>query len=781
MPTKYTIEDAPAQSKYTVEDSTPHITEENGSIRPLTERERFSDPELYPVGAKGETLGENLYNLAQRAGVGIFQLADALSNPRQTAAGTLSSVLPEPVVTAINKIVDTENRIPVLRYLTTKLPTGTTNPVQQAYKAVQPGGWEAAGNVAPLAGQAIAGGAFGDVTGPITKGLRDTAAKMREGTRTTAQRFVGAGERAVKGEVEKAAERGQKAYEATQAANQAATEKTLNARAKVDQAREETRRANNAAQKAVEEYNRAQQSAYQANLDEAGRANLNAHIKHLQDAAETAKKNAADAKKVEEANRVEYARYERELAEAQRKNTEAHVKYQQEKAEAEQANAAARAIPDSRAGLETYIADQSKDLRAEIETSREEALRVGNQKYSAVNAELSPLEADGEAVQGAIADAVETLRGSHAEPTLIRAIVAKSERGDSWTYEDLQGDYSRLGRELSKGTVPGDEFKAYDKLHEAFGDEMQRIADENGKGAELKAARDYWRQMKQAFGKEYNPTDAATKTMERTSPEWSRAEDAAKQLNLLSAFNHTIPEIAQRIESARNRLSSLPGEGMRPTAKTPEYPEEKTVKPPNIQNPPQPKEPPAYPEEKTVESPKQKPSAEAKPLPEHTEPHGSTPFERETVNTQKLREQLVDRWARGETGLNKFQVRALVAGPIGGIIGYVLGHGEAGAGLGYGLATAFGPELAARFVERPGVKAWLTRPPDAELEVLRKLPNADRVKIEDGLGQVVRQAQKQGVQVSPALAALVGAGVTGPATRNLQKIRDEHRANSPAQ
>ena len=106
-----------------------------GAIRPLTQRERFLNPELYPVGQKGEGVGENLYNLAQRGGVGIFQLADAATHPRQTIAGMIASVLPEPVVKAANQLVDLENKIPGMHYLTTKLPEGTENPLRSAYQA----------------------------------------------------------------------------------------------------------------------------------------------------------------------------------------------------------------------------------------------------------------------------------------------------------------------------------------------------------------------------------------------------------------------------------------------------------------------------------------------------------------------------------------------------------------------------------------------------------------------------------------------------------------------
>jgi NADH dehydrogenase/NADH:ubiquinone oxidoreductase subunit G len=147
-----------------------------GVLRAPTMRERFLNPEYYPVGLKGEGVGENLYNLAQRGGVGIFQLANAAMTPRQTAAGLLSSVLPDPVVRLANRAVDLENKIPGMHYLTTKLPEGTSNPLKQAYDALAPGGWQAAGNVAPIASQALATAGFGEAAPAIAS---DTTAFAR--------------------------------------------------------------------------------------------------------------------------------------------------------------------------------------------------------------------------------------------------------------------------------------------------------------------------------------------------------------------------------------------------------------------------------------------------------------------------------------------------------------------------------------------------------------------------------------------------------------------------
>ena len=198
-------------------------------------------------------------------------------------------------------------------------------------------------------------------------------------------------------------------------------------------------------------------------------------------------------------------------------------------------------------------ADAYSGVRARIETARNNALNIGNEKYSAVNPALNPIEADPEFMQGALADALESLKGSKSEPTLLKDIAKKQERGDAFTYEDLQGDYSRLGKELSKGTLPGDEFHAYDLLHEAIGEEMQRIADSEGKGAELKDARDYWRRMKQTFGKPLSETDAATGVLRSTAPNLAEKSTMANRIRLLGSFDPKSP-VRSMLSKKRKRV-----------------------------------------------------------------------------------------------------------------------------------------------------------------------------------------------------------------------------------
>lgn len=209
-------------------------------------------------------------------------------------------------------------------------------------------------------------------------------------------------------------------------------------------------------------------------------------------------------------------------------------------------------------------ADSFSKTRAAIETARNKSLKVGNEKYTTVNEALNPIQADPEAIQTAMANATEALKGSHGEPTLIRSMMSKFERGDPWTYEDLQGDYSRLGKELSKGTLPGDEYHAYDVLHEALGDEMQRIANSQGMGEQLTGARNYWRRMKQAFGKPLQQNDVATSTLRAIAPEATEQDVIANRIRLMGSFDPEIPkafeEMQQAQQAAKGTQPVTPGE-----------------------------------------------------------------------------------------------------------------------------------------------------------------------------------------------------------------------------
>ena len=361
-------------------------------------------------------------------------------------------------------------------------------------------------------------------------------------------------------------------------------------------------------------------------------------------------------------------------------------------------------------------ADAYSGVRARIETARENALKIGNDKYAAVNPSLNPIEADPEFMQGAIADALESLKGSKSEPTLLKDITKKQERGDAFTYEDLQGDYSRLGKELSKGTLPGDEFHAYDELHEAIGKEMQRIADSEGKGAELKDARDYWRRMKQTFGKPLTQTDAATGVLRSASPDLAEQDTIANRVRLLGSFDPEIPSEFKRLSEAQEDSKGAPKPAPGETGK---------VSSRNIR--------------------------EAK----ESNVHKRADYIRQRALT-------VATFVTGYKALASV-TRAMMGDPAA-LEGLPVDVGE-------GVAVLTGFHGLASLLESPKVLKLLTEPTERDLAQIPPELRGD-------LKTVVQQAQKQGIKVSPTLAALIGAtAVRGPKTRKLEQDADYYRQN----
>lgn len=389
-----------------------------------------------------------------------------------------------------------------------------------------------------------------------------------------------------------------------------------------------------------------------------------------------------------------------------------------------------------RADAQKELNDVSSRMDVAVEKARHDALEEGNKKYSAVNEKLNNMDADPDAIPSALGDAAEKIKGSLTEPPIFKDMLKRVDKGDSFTYEDLQGYYSELGKELSKGTLPGDIYTAYDTLHENIGNEMQRIADENGQGAQLMDARNYWRRMKQTFGKSSDTIrDRASKAVKGVNPDLIKQQASEYRTRLLSSFDPSIEGLASRAKSLQDEIKSLPSKSSSASEVVP-----KTTK-------------------------------------NYAEPQGAKPVEKPELSTREIREKALDRWAKGEEGLNKWQVRALVAGPIGGIVGAMLGHGEGGA-IGYGLGSAIGPAMVAKLVERPGVREWLTRPPAGELAALQQLPNADRIALTDTLRKTAQVAQQTGTKVSPLIfqaleiaAPAAAVAPLGPRTKQLQEMR----------
>jgi len=418
------------------------------------------------------------------------------------------------------------------------------------------------------------------------------------------------------------------------------------------------------------------------------------------------------------------------------------------------------------------------NLRAGVETAREKALGVGNEKYSTVNTALNPIQADPEFMPNALSESVEALKGSHSEPTLLKTMQTKLERGDPWTYEDLQGDYSRLGKEISKGTLPGDEFHAYDVLHEAIGDEMGKIAkrfDESavangdanpGYAAKLTDARNYWRRMKQTFGRPYNPTDAATATMEKSAPSVATAEEQANRIRLLGSFDPRLPGLFEHIQNLQKGVKSLPepvpGRALIEKANIPPVPrrtgpvrvEPEPVKPPERVAPPD--RPPEIAPKTTTLSPQILSDMKRANMASSAESMRSPNKLASTFLGYDLLRNAFN--ALGSAADFKFGTAAQQllksVRDVGIRVGYSMGSGK-----------------LADLIERKDVQDDLSRITDRDIAELRKLPPDQQAALGSELKALVDAAPAKGVKVSPALDSWVSASVAAPVAGATQPKR----------
>lgn len=487
------------------------------------------------------------------------------------------------------------------------------------------------------------------------------------------------------------------------------------------------------------------------------------------------------------------AAYQKKLEEVEKKRADAERKRRQEarlyferKAKVQSDFEAARdkfksdtAKQEKIEPTRTKIKTAWGNLRAAVETAREKALKVGNEKYSTVNEKLNPIGADMETVIGGLGDAMDKIKGSDTEPSIIKDIDKKVQEGEALTYKDLQGYYSELNKELSKGTLAGDVYAAYDTLHDAIGNEMQRIADSQDMGQHLSDARNYWRRMKQTFGKPLTAGDVATQALKTSSPDIAAAEDQANRIRLLGSFDPRIPGLFEHIGNLQKGEESLPNP-------EPEHARLKSLVDARRPLPNPPKAPPPIADPEPVEPKSVAPPArvEIPDRPSPVQPKYPAPPERvappdrpvevpeKKINSREIEAAKQERLTQAANRIRHWGTYLGFVWPAIEIIRTVT-RGEmpnvesTAASM---VATPLAADAIARIIESPKMKGLLTR---ATPKDIAQIPE----DLRGDLPQIVKAAQSRGIVVSPAMAALVGAAgrPQGPKTQQLQKTADEYR------
>jgi len=417
-----------------------------------------------------------------------------------------------------------------------------------------------------------------------------------------------------------------------------------------------------------------------------------------------------------------------------RANKDATAAHAAKKADVDAANAEALRQQQKIAPTQEKLQSATEEMRAREETARNNALKVGNEKYNGVNKELSNIPGDEKSLKEASAKASHSFGEVQNKPALLKRIDEVIGKDDNLiTYKDEQLLYSELGNAISKGGLDGATFHAYDIMHEAIGKDMQAIADAKGKGAELLDARNYWRRMKQTFGKPLTMTDNATAAVRGANAEFMAADAQANRLRLLGSFDPEIPKVAAHIDNLKQGIAALPKEA---------------------------------PVRDVVKVPPPKPNAT--PIPKATPPKVApvkTIVPEEIQGANKAGVKKTAQWMRSHA-VNAAVYVSLYR-PLLEMGRAMSGEGFSGLGqipgdLGAGAVAYGGMRGIADVLEKPEVMKFLTKPTPAQLEAI---PD----ELRGSMPQIVKAAQAKGIAISPSILALAVA--SGPKTRQLKSMK----------
>lgn len=321
------------------------------------------------------------------------------------------------------------------------------------------------------------------------------------------------------------------------------------------------------------------------------------------------------------------------------------------------------------------------------------------------------------------------------------------EATEALTWSKLQSIKSRLDARLRKGIPNGNLYTAVRDVRDGVVNEMGSLAEEHGATAEWGEARNAWTQYKQDFHEPTGPSGSGSpvaQSLRAVDPKNIRDPFIRKQattgnrgVDILNKYHeHGGREAAKAagdLLETHGALSDLPKSG-------------------NVTRPP------------------------------------STPV----VDAAKVAREAIAKKARNWANFNARDIGILTSGTLGEFLGAAFGGStlERVAGAAGGVLTYEGGKMAAgRALNRPAVIEWLSKTPQAELDVLAKIPGADKVKIVNAITSEAVKAKaptlSRGVRdlIGPANVARIMAASgrkekkPGEQLRDLRRIQEAHKSN----
>lgn len=419
-------------------------------------------------------------------------------------------------------------------------------------------------------------------------------------------------------------------------------------------------------------------------------------------------KNAAAQKKADETNAAQAEKRKLDLSKFFRKSQDVKA-----------ANEQAAAGPVRKEALTKGVERLDTEFKGDLEKLEKDVNAKANAKYTELKKVLgdkqaSPYQARNEAGEpvGSPKPWLEriydvgtaALRGSETEPPLLKTIGNKLQHMDTnLSYNDLQGYREELGRELRKGTLPGDIFTAYKGMLQAVDEGMAAIADANGMKSQMLDARATWRQYAETFLDRTSPIRQALDATERGGAVKKLQGKDVSGIQQLAKYS---PELASRANTIRGHQAEAAGISKKPG---------RFLAKPTLPPKPTPVTPEVVTPEKATVGPDELKAAREKSVAGH-------------ADWIRRRGQWAATWPAIHAITSIMHSGGLSLPTIGLEVGGTIG-------VAHGIA---------RMLESGPVHEFLTKAQPGDVEAIPPDLRGD-------FSNIIKAAQKQGIQVSPAL------------------------------
>jgi hypothetical protein len=403
----------------------------------------------------------------------------------------------------------------------------------------------------------------------------------------------------------------------------------------------------------------------------------------------------------------------------------------------EQTEARVRIAETQRSEVASTLTKNERQYKTSLKQISDNAHKSADAEEDALRDKLGKYEADPEHMIDAVAEASSGFETPEAKPPLFSRIETAVNRKHI-TYDNLSSLRSEIGKELNKGTLPGNTYHIYrDILEPAISKEMERIASNHGLSGEAAHARTAWKDWASTFRDRGAPGRNVIK-----SPEAHGLFRAyrGKDVSGIEALRKFGPEASNLADKIQADLDIAERGGYTPTAYG------------------------------KIAAPKMKVKVE--PVsPEEVTPE--VKISRQDIvgaKTKALRE-AVQKMRQGKSPIVSsiviFDViRNAMRGNVHGVAVDLAARGI------YGAGRAALPTL----LERPSIIRLLTEPTAADI---RFIPEGMR----GNLQELASAAKSNGIKVSPKLTKALGMSVStsgalsvgGPRSRSLRELVDDAR------